>query len=255
MAFTPPTGPVIDEPIRPRALWYWIGAAVIVAAIAGAVFWLVSGILRLDDTVDGFERVPYPEGGTVTIADPGEYVVYTESFSGDEQAGGITVVDPDGNEVDTRLYVSSLTYDFGGEVGSASQTFTAEQAGEYELSSTGLESSGISSLAVGKSIGGDIVSAIVGAFVIGGLGVLVGVIVLIVTGIRRSSAKRERRPPTPPPSAWGQQQQTWGANPPPPQAAWGQPPPPPGSATPGTSAPPPPGAGDTAPPPPPGWPT
>ena len=253
MAFTPSTGPVIDEPIRPRALWYWIGAAVIIAAVGGAVFWLVSGVLGLDDRVDGFERVPYPDGGTVTIDEPGEYVIYTESFSGEEQAGGLLLVDPDGDTVDTRLYVSSLTYDFGGQAGAASQTFTAEQAGDYELSSTGLDSSGISSLAVGKSIGGDIVSAVVGAFVIGGLGVLVGAVVLIVTAVRRSRAKRERRPPTPPPSVWGRQQ-TAGGQPPPPQPGWGAPPPPPGSSAPGRWAPPPPGAAGAPPPPPPGRP-
>ena len=156
------------------------------------------------------------------------------------------LVDPDGDEVNTSPYVSSLTYDFGGQAGNASQTFTAEQAGDYELSSTSRLSTGISSLAVGKSIGGDIVSAVVGAFAIGGLGVLVGAIVLIVTAIRRSRANRERRPPPPPPpSAWGQQQQTWGANQPPP----------PGSSTPGTWAPPPPGGRGTIPSPPPGWPT
>ena len=77
---------MIDEPVRPRALWYWIGAAIIIAAIAGAVFWIVSGVLGLDDTVDGFERVPYPDGGTVTIDVPGEYVIYTESSGGDLQA-------------------------------------------------------------------------------------------------------------------------------------------------------------------------
>jgi hypothetical protein len=243
MAFTPPTGPVIDDPLRPRALWYWIGGGLIAATTIGAVVWLVTGILGVDDKVDGFERVPAAEGGTITIDDPGDYVIYAEGPQTTFGVSDITVTDPDGDEVQTSLYGGSLTYDFGGRSGSAQETFTADEAGDYEIETDGLASGNAESLAVGDSIGGDLVSAIVGGFVIGGLGLVIGAIVLIVTGVRRSKAKKERQPPAPP-SAWGQAPQTWGPQPASSQPAWnqpapGQPPPAPGQV----------------PPPPPGWPT
>lgn len=262
MAFTPQPGPVVDEPLRPRALWYWIGGGLIAAAGVGAIVWFVVGFMAINDTVDGFERVPFPEGGTVTIEEPGDYVIYAEGFRTTLSVTAATLTGPDGDEINTDFYSGSLTYDFGGRSGTAQHTFTAAEAGDYEIESAGGVSSDIVSYAVGESIGGDLVAALVGGFAIGGLGVLLGAIILIVTGVRRSRAKRARRPMTPPPpSSWGQAPPTWGPQPQQPQPGWGQPPPPdpsqpggtppPPGAAPGPSPPPP---GGSSPPPPPGWP-
>jgi hypothetical protein len=266
MAFTAPTGPVIDDPIRPRALWYWVGGGLIVATTIGAIAWFTVGLMSLDDRVNGFERVPFPEGGTITIDEAGDYVIYAEGSLTTLSAPGVAVTDPEGDEVATAFYGGSLTYDFGGRSGSALLTFTADQAGDYQIEPDTSDSSGVVSYAVGQSIGGDLVSAIVGGFAIGGLGVVIGAVVLIVTGIRRSRVKRERRPPMlTPPSSWGQAPQTWGPQQPPPQAGWGQASPPgpsqsgrsqPGWQPPPSSAPPPPPASGGSPPPPtPGRPT
>jgi hypothetical protein len=236
---------VIEDPIRPRALWYWIGALLIVAGVVGAVAWFVLGLMSLDETVDDFERVALPGGGSVTLDDAGEYVVYAEaSGTTPLRPSGITVTGPDGEPVATEVYSGSVTYGFGGRSGIAVSTFSADEPGQYVVETTSALSAGAETLAVGPSIGGDLLGAILGGFAIGAIGVLTGVVVLIVTGVRRGRAKRARRPPTPPPSSWGQAPPTWGS---PPQAGvpgWGQPPPP------GSPPPPPP----SSPPPPRGWP-
>ena len=253
-----PAGPVVDEPIRPSVAWFWIGGGLIVASAVAAVVWFVLGFLRLDDTIDGFERVPADVGGTVEL-DAGEYVIYEEGGGAGSLrfASAVQVTGPDGAPVPTAPYVSDLTYDFNGRDGVASATFTAPTDGSYEIDvgAVGDPSGfGPATLAVGTSVGGTLVWAILGGFLIGGFGAVVGIIILIITGTRRSRAKRERqramqglapqqpwRPPAtpaPPPPV--------GAPLPPPAQ-----PPPPTRAEPPAPVDPPPRNPD--PPPPPGW--
>lgn len=255
MAFpTPQPSPVIDEPLRPRALWYWIGGLVILGGIIGAIVGFVLGFSGLDDTIDGFERVPYPEGGVVTIDEPGKYVIYGEqpsSFTDANVNAVINLIDPDGDTVVTSYYSGELNYDFSGRSGAAIATFTADTAGSYRLQPDEDGVGNAESLAIGESIAGELVRVILVPMLIGGLGFIGGAVILIVTGVRRSRAKRRRQPPAPPPGAWGQAPSTWGAQPEapaPPQAQWGQP-----SA--GAPPPPPPPPSGGTPPPPPGWPT
>lgn len=243
MSYTPPDASVIDEPIRPRAVWYWVGVLLILAGVGGAVAWFVLGFVSLDDTVDDFGRVAYPRGGSVSLDEPGEYVIYAEASGvAPVRPSGITVTGPDGDPVTTDVYSGSITYDFGGRSGIAVSTFSADQSGEYVVEASSTLPTAADALAVGPSIAGDLLAAILGGFAIGAIGVLVGVVVLIVTGVRRSRARRDRRPPTPP-ASWGQAPPTWGSPPPIGAGGWGQPPPP-------APGPPPP-----APPPPRRWPS
>jgi hypothetical protein len=248
MTTSPASGPVIDDPIRPRALWYWIGGLVIVASAVGAVAWVISGVLGVDDTVKDFERVPFAGGGTVTLDSSGEYVIYLEPDTAVSSAAVFTLTDPDGDEVDVDVYSTELTYDFGGRSGTAVATFSADQPGDYMLESDSGDSVSIDSYAVGSSIAGDLVSAIAGGFAIGGLGLLVGSVILIVTLARRSRAKRDRRPPSAPSTGWAQPASTWGS--PPPSPPGSPPAPPPGTPpAPPPTVPSPPPPGDLPPPP------
>ena len=92
---------------------------------------------------------------------------------------------------------------------------------------------------------GKLVSAIVGALVIGGLGVIIGVILLIVTGSRRRKFRRRgwldawgNQPGAQPPGTWNPPASPGGYGAPPPATGGWNPPPPPGG-----TAPPPPGTG------------
>ena len=66
----------------------------------------------------------------------------------------------------------------------AQYTVEIPEDGNYEIRAAGIPG-GATTVTVGPSIAGDLVGAILGGFIIGGLGVLIGVILLIVTGVRR----------------------------------------------------------------------
>lgn len=71
------------------------------------------------------------------------------------------------------------------------------------------------SIAVGEGVGRDIVVGIVGAILIAGLGMLVGAVLAIVTGVRLVRHRRRSRLAAGPPAPW-QQPPVW--YPPPPWA-------------------------------------
>jgi hypothetical protein len=54
---------------------YWIGGGLIAFSVVGAILWGVTAFLRIDDTVDGFERVPIP--GARTLALPAQKAIST----------------------------------------------------------------------------------------------------------------------------------------------------------------------------------
>ncbi len=94
-----------------------------------------------------------------------------------------------------RPYSGSLTYSFH-TAGSAVATVTAPRAGDYLVRVPGVGAPGLYEIAIGESVGGQIVAAIGGAFAIGGVFEIAGVALLVVTGVRRSrrraaAARRE----------------------------------------------------------------
>jgi hypothetical protein len=230
-----------DGEVRPPVWWFVVAGGLALAGIVGAVVLWVTGVMRLTDRVDDFTRIGVPGSGEVSIDDPGGYSIYHEYFGaasdGFGATPGVTVTDPSGAEVALRSYTSSVTYDFGSHEGEGVYTFEAEQAGTYQVTTTG---DSTSTIAVGPGIGRGLVSSIVGGFVVGAIGVIGGIVLAIVTGVRRGRSRRMLNAarwgrPGPPGAPGG-----WGA---PPGAGWSQPPP--GPAGPGGPPGPPPG--------PPGW--
>jgi hypothetical protein len=224
--------------VRPSLWWFAVAGGLALAGIAAGIVLLYTGVTRVTDRVDDFTRIDVPGSGEVTIDDPGGYSIYHEYFGASndddfdddfQSTPGVTVTDPSGNEVTLRSYTTSVTYDFGGHEGEGLYTFDAEQAGTYQVETTG---DSTSTIAVGRGIGRGLVASIAGGLAVGALGVIAGIVLAIVTGVRRSSSRRrlnaERWRQQGPPAAPG-----WGA---PPGASWGQPQPGPA----GAPAPPPP---------------
>jgi hypothetical protein len=223
----PPPPVVSDSQVRPSLGWFVFAGGVALAGIVGAVVLWVMGVARLSDRIDDFSRVAVPSSGEVEIDDPGGYSIYHEYFGADsdgdsdrfdfEPSVSVTVTDPSGDGVLLRDYTSSVTYDFSGHEGVGIYTFDAEQAGTYQVETTG---DSTSTIAVGQGIGRGIVSTIVGGFVVGGLGVVAGIVIAIVTGVRRGRSRRmlnaARWAQAGPPGPGG-----WGA---PPGGGWGPPP-------------------------------
>jgi hypothetical protein len=247
--FVPPP-PAPRDQVRPSLWWFGVAGGLAVAGIVGAIVVGVVGVMRLADRVDGFTRIDVPGSGAVEIDDPGGYSIYHEYLGASDEsyrsAPGVTVTDPAGNEVVLRRYTTTVTYDFGSHEGEGIYTFEAERSGTYQVETTGDPSSSSTTIAVGRGIGRGIASSIVGALVVGAVGVIAGGVLAIVTGVRRGRSRRmlnaARWGPPGPPGTWG------------PPGAWGQPgysgaPGPPGAAgPPGAWGPGPPGAWGSGPP-------
>ena len=178
--------------LKPGVAGYWIGGALVLVGIVGAIVWFVIGLIGISNAVDDFERVPADGGGTVALDDDTAYVIYLEDRSASRFASNVrvTLIDPSGDTVDVRTYGSDFNYDFGGRSGTALFTFRSDEAGEYTLASA--SNSVRSNLAVGRSLAGNLVWTIAMPFVIGGIGFLAGIILVIVTLVRRSGDKKRR---------------------------------------------------------------
>lgn len=147
----------------------------IVVAIAFGVI----SFFGIADTVDDFARVS--EGSdTVRIDSTGEYVVYTEDGS---FVASVEITSPDGEPVSTSRYLTGLEYDFNGRSGRAIATFDADDTGRYTVTTS-------TDVAIGRSIAGDLIRTILIPFVVAGIGLLTGLIVIIVTAVKRSGSKK-----------------------------------------------------------------
>jgi hypothetical protein len=240
--FVPPPSAGGDGEVRPSGWWFVVAGGLALAGIVGAVVLWVTGVVRMTDKIDEFTRIDVPGTGEVSIDDPGGYSIYHEYLGAADDSfqsmPSVTVTDPSGNEVDLRAYSSSVTYDFSGHEGEGVYSFDADQSGTYQVETTG---DSTSTIAVGPGIGRGLVSYIVGGFVVGAIGVIGGIVVAVMIGVRRgrsrrmiSAARWRQQGPLGAPGAPG----GWGA---PPGAGWGQPPPGPVGA---------PGWGQPVPPPP-----
>jgi hypothetical protein len=175
-----PGGDNAPAAIRPGKKWFWIGGATIVIGAIAAIVIGIIGILNVYNTVDGFEDVR-PDGGSITLDQPGGYVIYSADQFG--SVPRVAVTSPSGEIIDLTRYVGDLTYDLDGEQGRAAYTFQAEQAGTYQVVTD-------RPVAIGESIGGDLVRAILTPMAIGLVMFFLGLAVIMITAIRRSTAKK-----------------------------------------------------------------
>ena len=173
---------------------YWIGGGLIVLGGVLAVLWFVISFVQLDDQIDGFERVLIADPQTVRL-EARKYTVYYEGFGAGRTSEELTITDAEsGDDIEIEPYIGSLTYSFGERDGTAKGTVTPPRAGDYwvAVNLDGLPTD--AAVALGDSIAAPLLRTIVGSIVIGAFLVLAGVIMLVVTAIRRN-----RNSPAPPP--------------------------------------------------------
>lgn len=168
---------------------YWIGGGLIVGAVVGAILWGVLSFVSIGNTLDDFARVQAP-GSRAVALEARKYVVYFEGpGAGEDYTPPIEVTIRDArNEQPLGIadYGGSLTYSIGGHSGTAQATVTPARAGRYVVSAaTTQEPSAGLEVALGESVGGKIVRAILGAFAIGGLLLVAGIILIVMTVARR----------------------------------------------------------------------
>jgi hypothetical protein len=175
--------------VRSRA-GYWIGGGLIAVGVVGAVLWFVLSLVNLSNEVDDFQRVPVPGEGTVQL-EARKYVIYYEGPNADEVVPQFEIAITD-TETERPLaietYGGSLTYSFG-EEGSAQATLTPPRAGTYAVRTGGAEGTFAAQVAFGRSIAGPILRSILGAFAMGGVLTGAGIVLLVVTIVRRRRAR------------------------------------------------------------------
>jgi hypothetical protein len=170
-----------------RDFGYWIGGGLVAFAVIGAIAWVVLAFGRITTTVDDFQRVAIPGRADVRL-EARKYVIYIEGPRADQAVPAVNIaITKRGGSTRPpilRPYGGSLTYS-AGRTGSAQATVTPPRAGVYRVRTTSGESAGSFQVALGDSIAGKIVSAVVGALVIGAVFGIAGIVLLILTRRRR----------------------------------------------------------------------
>ncbi len=209
-----------------------------------------------------------PGARVLTFKSAGTFTIYYEGSSdrADVPSLDITFVDSAGKELDVeRGDIPDATFSVNGHAGVAVAKVKIPAAGKYTIDVESPDSAGTFDVAVGKGVVGKLLVFIGGGIAVGFVGTVLGVITLIVTGVKRGRRKREAQAalaPAAAPGPWGvaPAPTAWdfpsvgpptapppGPPPGPPPPPWTTPPGPPPSPSPGGGMPPPP-----PPPPPPG---
>ena len=193
-AAPPPFPGTIAAPprkVRPGRIWYLLALAVFL----GGVAWLVLGILGIKGQVDGFQRVPLPQGGAITLGHTGGYTVYYEgpgASSGHFPAFNVRVEPASaGARVQSlQQYGTSVTYKFGSRQGRAVLALRIAQPGRFRVVTTGAPAvTRGADLAFGSSIAGVLVGIAVPAALLMVFGFLGG-LALLITRIVLTSRRR-----------------------------------------------------------------
>lgn len=178
--------PTPTGPIRPRKTWYWVAGVVAVVGLVAGLVVGVLGYLNGLDEYDTFPRLSAPGATEVEVADPGVLVIYHQGAGSTELGDlGVSVVDPSGSEVTVEPYRSELIFATGEGQARAVATFDAVASGTYQVEAVGTAGG---HLAVGRSWAWIALPPILGGLAIVGVFFLVGVLIWLITIIRRSNA-------------------------------------------------------------------
>ena len=195
----PPTGIGYAPRPRPRAsaLGYWLAAVVMLAGlIGGGVLTAVTGYGAYERLTD-MPRAAVPGGVTFDVSDTGDQLVY---YIGEADTSwrelGLTVTGPDGQAVQVKNYLlgakvaTIAAHDHQHEYTThpefAVATFKADRTGGYEIATTSAAENG-AEIAVGENLVGPVVVGLLGALAIVVAAIATGVVLIVVTAVRRSA--------------------------------------------------------------------
>lgn len=162
----------------PKKTWYVVGAVLVFLGLVGvgvAVATIVNVIGKAPDDADTFSS---GDAVVVQIDAGATRVVFVDSGGAEAHDVNCNVANRPGNVVRMERFGGELTLNEWEAV----FTVTAQDAGEYRVTCTGLPSD---SFGVGDDVGvGSFVGGVFGAIVGAGVG-FVGVVVLVVTAVLR----------------------------------------------------------------------
>jgi hypothetical protein len=174
-------------PIRPRAGWYALGGLVIAAGLLGGFLLLTAGAFGYLRAVGDLVRVDAGREESVRLP-AGEIVVYHEPdrvLAGAAELG--LVVSVDGTPVALQPSEGD-DYAVDARQGWEVARFRLDEAAAVDVATT----AGDGQLALGLEPGRDLTGYGIGALVLAGVALVVGVVVLVVVSRRRSAATAER---------------------------------------------------------------
>ncbi|GAB3410667.1 hypothetical protein [Flindersiella endophytica] len=174
--------PVDSSELRPKRMWFLVAAGIALAGIVAGVAMLVYGIGGIAQPMDK----TFDEGETVTARLDQNTAIYLAT---DETVirTNCTATSADGKpvQVDPPGYAFTKTAD--GRDWRLIGTVRITTPGDYDLACT--ESPGPYALADEPDVSRFVIG-LVALFVVSGLGILVGGIIAIVVGVKRSNHRR-----------------------------------------------------------------
>ena len=197
---------------RPGRLLTLLGVFIIVVGLAGALLLVGAASERQANAVEGFARAPVGCDTTLDFVESGEYLVFversgsTQAVSGDCDAPSaydlqgaidvvVTLVDPDGADIELDRAIGSVDYDIDGYVGQAAFSADIAVAGDHVMR---VESdSGSFAVAVGRDPGDGLPELFAAAAAAGVGGVIVGLGMILAGRSRRKSATPRLAPTGP----------------------------------------------------------
>lgn len=184
---------------RPSALGYWLAAAVMVIGLIGGG--VLVGLTGFDtyERLNDMPRATVPGDVAYDVTRTGDQLVY---YIGEADTSwgelGVTVTGPDGQAVQVRnellgMKVATIAaHDHHGEYTThprfAVATFTADETGRYEVATSSAAENG-AEIAVGENLLGSVMLRLTGALAAVLAGIVTGVILIIVTAVRRSASR------------------------------------------------------------------
>ena len=190
-------GPVARPRPRASTLGYWLAAVIMLAGlIGGGVLVAVTGFGAYERLTD-MPRAAVPGDVTFDVTDTGDQLVY---YIGESDASwrdlGLTVTGPDGQAVQVKSYLLGreiariADHDHYDEHAThprfAVATFRADRTGGYEIATTSAAENG-AEIAVGENLVLPVLLGLFGALAVVLAGIATGVVLIIVTAVRRSA--------------------------------------------------------------------
>lgn len=187
----------------PSWWWYVVGAAI---GVAGAVFCVAFLIQRVMSVTDGMQQVVVPGEGRLTLARPGNYMIFHEYqsvvdgkvYSSSPGVAGLECVlkaGKTGHTVALSPMNMNMHYNLGGRAGVGLFQFDITEPGEYVLTGS-ISRPGTIAPAV-LAVGGDFIKELLVTIFtcIGSMmgGVTLAVAIILLTFFKRRKARRAQR--------------------------------------------------------------
>ena len=175
---------------RASSTWYWVALVILAAGVLLPAAWGATSVNTANEKAGAFPRAAVPGAVTVTVADPGDQMIYFTG-SGDPSPAslGLQVTDPAGASVPVTPYDLAVKLDLVSDVGTAIATFPADAKGVYTVTSTESSVRG-DAFAVGGNVGKDALPDVLGALAVMVFSVNVAIVIVIVTLVRGASRER-----------------------------------------------------------------